>query len=256
MRWLRGATLGPQARAGRACREKGAARAGSPGLQLPVLCRPQASPRPSLGTAPPKLSLEDPGVAGGVQGSTYKRISCFVRNVKSWKAKRELALGDRWEAAAAPQPAPDPAPGNRPAHELPRARRPAHLVLGQQLLGQATARAPHLPASRTAPPTRLETQTTFSLPPLGRVTARSPRQPLLGPPPPGPPRPKSAQAFPAGFGRRAAGSDRSLASGRRGPGRGPTLRGGAQDSRPRLRGGRGRATPRACVLAAYASRES
>lgn len=46
---------------------------------------------------------------------------------------------------------------------------------------------PPIAAPRAVPPTRLGTPATFSLPPSGRVTARSPRQPLLGPPSPGPP---------------------------------------------------------------------
>lgn len=53
------------------------------------------------------------------------------------------------------RPPRDPAPQRRPARKLPGDRRPAHLVLGQQLLGQATARAPHRRAARTAPPTCL-----------------------------------------------------------------------------------------------------
>lgn len=84
---------------------------------------------PICKTEPPKLSPENPG--GRVRDSTYRRISCLVRNVKSWKAEREG--GQR--AVRRPRPPcrllRDPAPERRPARRLPRAQRPAHLVLGQ-----------------------------------------------------------------------------------------------------------------------------
>lgn len=135
----------------------------------------------------PKPFRQHPG--GEVRNSTYRRISCLVRNVKSWKAKREEGQQAAWGQRLRP-PA-RPRHGDRPLPSAGRAQTPwgprlAHLVLGQQLLGQATARTSHRCRSHTAPPTCLGTLATFSLPPSGRVTTRCPRQPLLGPPPPGP----------------------------------------------------------------------
>lgn len=142
-------------------------------------------------TEPPRLPKpfrEHP--RGEVRNSTYRRISCLVRNVKSWKARRERRVSRPPGARGRAHP---PSRGSgtvlsraQAARKLPGDRRLAHLVLGQQLLGQATARTPHRCRSHTAPPTCLGTPATFSLPPSGRVTTRCPRQPLLGPPPPGP----------------------------------------------------------------------
>jgi hypothetical protein len=126
-----------------------------------------------------------------------------------------------------PEGHPHPAAGRRPARELPESRCPAHLVLGQQLLGQATARAPHGRGARTAPPTLLRTPATFSLPPSGRLTATAP----------GPAPPCAAQTLPALLSHGAPGSPAvpgELGAGRGGAGRGPDSPGRGQASRPRL----------------------
>lgn len=187
-------------RARRAGRAEDTARDSGPGAgsrsaadrrQAPV--PPSGGPAvcPSTDRAPPKPPLEDLGAE--VRQGTYRRISCLVRNVKSWKAKRKgfsEPPGGHARSAAGPRirlPRPG-SPAQARAH-TPRDRRPAHLVLRQQLLGQATARAPHRRAARTVQPTCLGAPATFPLPPSGRVTAPSPRQPPLGPPPPGPPPP-------------------------------------------------------------------
>lgn len=113
---------------------------------VPVRLLTSGRPRPSLrgasvcplqDTALPRSRLQ-----GGRDG-THRRISCLVRNVRSWKAKREGVQRGLPEAA----PALPPAAGPRSrAHARTQALwdpGPAHLVLGQQILGQATARAPH-----------------------------------------------------------------------------------------------------------------
>lgn len=58
-----------------------------------------ASVCPRLRQRPPKPSLEDPG--GQVRGSTYRRISCLVKNVKSWKGENKTGGGQRAAGPAA-----------------------------------------------------------------------------------------------------------------------------------------------------------
>lgn len=142
---------------------------------------------PIYKTVTPKAASRGSQVGSGVRGSTHRRISCLVRNVKSWKANQKGGQPTVRRPRPLGRPPRDTASGRRPARELPENPRPAHLVLGQQLLGQATARTPHCRAARTAPPTLLGTPATFSLPPSGCVTDQSPRQPRQKPSTPAPP---------------------------------------------------------------------
>lgn len=255
-----GSSAGPPARAGRVCGQQGAAEGWGAGLQFRLSRRPPAGPAaPSGGLfprrydrAPPNPSLGDPG--GKVRDSTYRRISCLVRNVKSWKAEQD------WGSAGRPEivPALPPAPG-------PRSR------------AQARAQAPRGPASR-APGTRPAAPWTGGCPNPPSLRRAQFRQLVSGrrqlshfrPRAASPPDPRDNRSWghrprarpvsltrpgiPSWVQLPAPGSGRSLVSWRRGPGRGRPLRGGAQASRPRLRGWAERATPLACVQAAHASK--
>lgn len=76
---------------------------------------------PSTDRAPPKPPLEDLGAE--VRQGTYRRISCLVRNVKSWKAKRKgfsEPPGGHARSAAGPEiRLPRPGSPARPARKLP-----------------------------------------------------------------------------------------------------------------------------------------
>lgn len=108
---------------------------------------------------------------------------------------------------------PNPTPLRGPARELRENWRPAHLVLGQQLLRQATARTSHRRGARTARPTLPGTPATFSLPSSGPRPRPVPVATAAWPPPPGQPlstvprhpKRRSASRFPAPRGPRRAG---------------------------------------------------
>lgn len=200
---------------------------------------------PICKTEPPKLSPEDPG--GRVRDSTYRRISCLVRNVKSCKAERDGGSAGRPEAAPALPPA--PGPRSRAQASAPAPRGPASRAPGTR------PAAPWTGGCRSPPSPRLAHSSANSSRDAGNFLTSalgSRHRPVPAATAPGAtaPRPTPSLKRPDAPSRvppPAPGSGRSLVSWRRGPGRGRTLRGGAQAEGPASRvGGAGHA---ACVRA-------
>lgn len=115
-------------RTGRACPQPCAAEGSGVGLQFRLLGRLQAGPSlcrglslPICKTAPRKPSLEDPGEE--VRDGTYRRISCLVRNVKSWKADQDAVSGQPGGRARPPAATPLPSSGRRASSPGPRVPR-------------------------------------------------------------------------------------------------------------------------------------
>lgn len=198
--WLQTARLGPQSGRGAA-----QARGGGAGLRFRLSRRPPAAPAapsrrpvsPSVRHSPPKPLLEDPG--GEAQNSTYRRISCLVRNVRSWKAGRTEVSGPP-RGRALPPLAPGPLPERRPARELP-GRVPRTWYSASSSLDR---RLPEPPIAELRAQCRQLVPGRWRLPHF-RPRAASPPRPRgncpWGGAAPGPPPPYSAQKFPAGFRR-------------------------------------------------------
>lgn len=138
--------------------------------QSPPLIPPTPTPKPSLG---------DPNDSE-VQISTYRRISCLVRNVRSWKAKQAGPRSAGRPGGRAPSP-PQSRPLRDPIPERrPRAPRAAPRAPGTRPAAPWTGGCPSPPS----PPSRAQQQfrqllsghpATFSLPPSGRASPPRPR---------------------------------------------------------------------------------
>lgn len=202
---------------------------------------------PICKTEPPKLSLENPG--GRVRDSTYRRISCLVRNVKSWKAEREGGSAGRPEAAPALPPAPGPrsrAQASAPAPQGPASRAPGTRPVAPWTGGCRSPPSPRLAHSSANSSRDAGNFITSALGsrhcPVPAATAPGATAPRPTPSLKGPDAPSRVPPP-------TPGSGRSLKSWRRGPGAGPDAPGRSPGRRPRLQGGRGRDTPRASVRA-------
>lgn len=176
---------GPRA-AGRACPQPCAA--DGSGRWTPVPAGPSLCPGLSLPickAAPRKPSLEDPGEE--FPDGTYRRISCLVRNVKSWKAEQEAVSGPPGGRARPPRLR-SRAQASAQAPRGPESRAPGTRPVAPWTGGCPSPPSPSR-AHSSANSSRDAGNFLTSAPPSGRVTAPSPRQPPLGPASPGPPPP-------------------------------------------------------------------
>lgn len=146
--WAADSTAGPPAAwAGRSPGSRAGARGTPVPAQPPTSSGPcrsleEASVSPSVRQSPPEAVSKRIPVARFRSALTGGSPAWSGTSSPGRQAGPRSAGRPEAEAEPAPPPAPGPVPERRPARELPGPH-PAHLVLGQQLLGQAAARAPH-----------------------------------------------------------------------------------------------------------------